>query len=203
MYNLIKINVEQGSLFSKAYGPLAQQYFSAGPLPPPLLHPLLGVERGILFHVHFWGEGGSSSTSTSGGVLFRVHFQGGSSSASTSGGSHVTYPIILLYTAIECPSASWAKFICDPPRVEQTDRQTRVKTLPSHTTWRAVITTGPHWIRKPVLVFDHLYLIRSYYIKVGHCWYMRSFFCSIVMHSFKLQFLSCNNLIMLMEPKIT
>ena len=25
-----------------------------------------------------------------------------------------------------------------PPRVEQTDRQTRVKTLPSRTTWRAV-----------------------------------------------------------------
>ena len=36
----------------------------------------------------------------------------------------MTYPIMLLYTAIECPSASWAKFTWDPP--EQTDRQTNM-----------------------------------------------------------------------------
>ena len=28
----------------------------------------------------------------------------------SGGGSHVTYPIMLLYTTIECPSASWVKF---------------------------------------------------------------------------------------------
>ena len=138
-------------LFSKAYRPLAQQYFSAGlvwslpwggvlfhyhfgggPLPPttsgggPLPPPLLGGGgggsssyhfQGVLFHYHFWGGGG---------VLFHHHF----------GGSHVTYPIMLLYTTIECPSASWAKFTWDPPRVGQTDRQTCVKTLPfPHTTY--------------------------------------------------------------------
>ena len=32
-------------------------------------------------------------------------------------GAHVTYPIMLLYTTIECPSASWAKFTSAPPRV--------------------------------------------------------------------------------------
>ena len=43
----------------------------------------------------------------------------------------MTYPIILLYTAIECPSASWAKFTWDPPPEldRQTDRQTQLKTL--------------------------------------------------------------------------
>ena len=97
-----------------------------GPLPLPLLGgplllPLLGgssstttsrgsssttTSRRVLFYHHFWG------------VLFHYHpggplplpLLGGSSSTTTSGGSHVTYPIMLLYTAIECPSASWAKF---------------------------------------------------------------------------------------------
>ena len=49
-------------------------------------------------------SGGSTSMFTSGGVHFHVHFQGG---------SHVNYPIMLLYTAIECPSASWTKFTWD------------------------------------------------------------------------------------------
>ena len=58
----------------------------------------------------------------------------------SGGGSHATYPIMLLYTAIECPSGSWAKFTWNlPPGVEQTDRQIRVKTLASRTTWQAVI----------------------------------------------------------------
>ena len=126
---------QQGSLFSKAYHPLAQQYFSTGPLPPPLLHPLLG--------------GGSTSVFSSGGGPLPCSLLGGSTSVFTSrgstsvfisSGSHVTYPIMLLYTTIECPSASWAKFTSDPPPgVEQTDRQTWVKTLASRTTWWAVI----------------------------------------------------------------
>ena len=146
---------KQESLFSKAYHPLAQQYFSAGPLPPPLLHPLLGgsismfTSRGPLPYSLL---GGPLLCSLLGGVHFHVHFQGstsvftsgGSTSMFTSGGSHVTYPIMLLYTAIECPSASWAKFTWDPPPPNKeldrlTDRQTLVKTLPSCTTWRAVI----------------------------------------------------------------
>ena len=174
------ISLKQGSLFSKAYRLLVQQYFSAGPL-PPLLHPLLG--EGVHFRVHFWGwgggggvgvgewgggllpcllPGGSTSMFTSGGggpllcsllgggwvsTSMFTSGGGGSTSVFTSGGGplpcsllggggpHMTYPIMLLYTAIECPSTSWAKFTWDlPPRVEQTDRQTRVKTLPSHTT---------------------------------------------------------------------
>ena len=120
------------AFFSKAYCPLASS-----------------TSQLVLFHHHFRGEGpllcpllggplpcpllegGSSSVSTSGGsssmstfgvvvlfpctllgrFLFHVHFWG----------SHVTYPIMLLYTAVEFPSASWAKFKWDPPRVEQTD----------------------------------------------------------------------------------
>ena len=61
----------------------------------------------------------------------------------TSRGSYVTYPIMLLYTAIECPSASWAKFTWDPPPEldRQTDRQTRLKTLPSRTLRMRVVKT--------------------------------------------------------------
>ena len=81
---------KQESLFSKTYRPLAQQYFSAGPLPPPLLHPLLGggstsvftsggggtLPCWVHFHVHFGGGGGSTSMFTSRGVHLHVHFQG-------------------------------------------------------------------------------------------------------------------------------
>ena len=52
-------------------------------------------------------------------------------------GSHVTYPIMLLYTTLECPCASCTKIHMDPPPPEldrQTDRQTRLKKLPSRTT---------------------------------------------------------------------
>ena len=84
--------------------------------------------------------GGYPSWSIQGGVHFCVHFWGESTSVFTSGGSHVTYPIMLLYTTIECPSASWAKFTWDPlpQRVGQTDRQTLLKTFPSFTTWQTV-----------------------------------------------------------------
>ena len=86
--------LKQGSLFSKAYHPLAQPYFSTGPLPPPLLAggPLLCPFLGVLFCINFFGESsststsrgsssmstswGSSSTSTSGGVLFCHHLWG-------------------------------------------------------------------------------------------------------------------------------
>ena len=90
-----------------------------------------GGGGGVLFHYHFQGGSsstttsrGSSSTNSSGGVLFHYHFWGvpfhyhfqvGSSSTTTSEGSPVTYPIMLLYNAIEHPSASWAKFTWDPP----------------------------------------------------------------------------------------
>ena len=125
----------------------------------------------VLFHhlfcIHFWGggqlpcslPGGPTSVFTSGGgVHFRVHFWEGSTSMFTSGvgvhfwgvhfcvhfggGVHVTYPIMLLYTAIEFLSASWVKFTCPPPQEfnRLTDRQTRLKTLPSRTLrMRAVI----------------------------------------------------------------
>ena len=85
---------------------------------------------GIHFHVHLWGgpllcslTGGSTSVFTSGGVHFCVHFWwgplpcsllGGPLPCSLLGGSHVTYLIMLLYTTIECPSTSWAKFTWDP-----------------------------------------------------------------------------------------
>ena len=125
---------QQESLFSKAYCPLAQQYFSAGvvwslplggPLPPPLLGVLFNHHfQGFLFCHHFQGdgedplllplEGGTSSTTTSRGGLFHHHFGGD--------GSHVTYPIMLLFTTIEFSSASWAKFTCPPPdKVGQKD----------------------------------------------------------------------------------
>ena len=69
---------------------------------------------------------GSTSMLTSGGPLPCLLLGGAlpcslpgwvrwSTSMFTSGGSHVTYPILLLYTTIECPSASWAKFTWDPP----------------------------------------------------------------------------------------
>ena len=165
---------QQGSLFSKVYRPLAQQYFSAGPLPPSSVStswgggastsmftlggPLPCSLGGVHFHVHFWGGGSTSMLILGGGPLpcsllggvhfcvhfwggvhFYVHFWGGSLLCSLLGGSHMTYPIMLLYTAIECPSASWAKFTWDPPPPHKeldrlTDRQTLVKTLPSRTT---------------------------------------------------------------------
>ena len=152
-----RIDDRQGSLFSKAYRPLASStsqlvlfhhhFWGGGPLPCPLL-------GGGLFHVHCWGggsssmsiSGGSSSMSTSWWVLFCVHFQGGSSSVSTSGGSHVTYPIMLLYITVECSSASWAKFTWNlpppPPEMNRlTDRRTLLKTLPSRTLRMWAVTT--------------------------------------------------------------
>ena len=141
----------EGSLFSKAYHPLTQQYFSAGPLPfwggGVHFHVyFLGVHFcfhfGGHFHVHFWGGGGVHFHAHFWGVHFNVHFWGGPLMCSLLGGSHVIYPIMLLYTTIEYPSASRAKFTWDPPRVGETDRQTRLKTLPSHTLhMRAVIMT--------------------------------------------------------------
>ena len=125
----------QESFFSKAYCPLAQHYFSAGlvwslPWGGFLFHYHLQGE--ILFHYHFWGgvlfhyyfQGGPLPLPLLGvlfhhhfwgGVLFHYHFLGGPLPLPLLGGSHVTYPIMLLYTAIECPSASWAKFTWDPP----------------------------------------------------------------------------------------
>ena len=109
--------------------------------------------QGVLFHVHFQGGplpcpllGGYSSMSTSGGVLFHVH----------SGGSHGTYPIMLLYTTIECPSASWAKFTWDPLGVEQTDRQTRVKTTFPH-----YVAGGKKYHSINLWVISHTSLILS------------------------------------------
>ena len=99
----------------------------------PLLCSLLGgpLPRSLL--------GGPLPYSLPGGVHFHVHFWG----------AHVTYPIMLLYTVIECPGALWAKFTWDPsPHKELdrlTDRQTLVKTLPFFTTWRAVINQGFHF----------------------------------------------------------
>ena len=73
--------------------------------------------EGVHFHVHFQGSisgGGSTSLFTSGeGVQFCVHFWVVHFHVHFWG-SHVTYPIMLLYTTIECPSASWAKFTWDP-----------------------------------------------------------------------------------------
>ena len=108
----------------------------------------------VLFHHHFWEGGGSSSVSISGefsslstsrgwgvlfhlhfwGVLFHVHFKGSFFHVYFWGGSHVTYPIMLLYTTIEHPSTSWAKFTWDPPppRVEQTDKHEWKHYLPTH-----------------------------------------------------------------------
>ena len=88
--------MQQESLFSKAYHPLAQQYFSAGLV---WSGPCLG---------------GSSSTTTS---------VGGGSSSTTSGGSHVTYPIMFLYTAyapLHCEQNSHGTPL---PQIEL-DRQT-------------------------------------------------------------------------------
>ena len=174
----------QGSLFSKAYRPLAQQYFSAGPLPPPLLHPLLGGP--LLCSL----PGGSTCIFTSGGShvtypimllytttdcpssswakftwdhpLLCSFLGGGSTSVFTSRGSHVTYPIMFLYTAIEFPSASWAKFTWDPtPEFNRlTDRQTRLKTLPSRTLrMRAVIT---YWNRLWIVICIKVYVHKHF-----------------------------------------
>ena len=127
----------QGSLFSKAYHLLAQQYFSAGPLPPSLLHPLFGgplLEGGPLpcsllggstsmfisgGSTSMFTSGGSTSVFTLGGPLL-CHFQGVHFHSHFWGlhfcvHFYVTYPIMLLYTAIERPSASWEKFTWDPP----------------------------------------------------------------------------------------
>ena len=73
---------------------------------PQLVHPEwegtpAGPSRGVPQLVH--PEGGPLPCS----IL------GGSTSMITSRGSHVTYPIMLLYTTIECPSASWTKFTWD------------------------------------------------------------------------------------------
>ena len=89
----------------------------------PLPCLLLGGSTSVLTS----GGGGSTSVFTSRGVHFCIYFQG----------SHVTYPIILLYTAIGM--LSWAKFTWDPPQVRQTDRQTQLKTLPSHTLCMQVV----------------------------------------------------------------
>ena len=112
-------------------GPLPCSLLGGGGGPLPCSLPVGSTSvftsggRGIHFHVQFWG-GGSTSMFTSWGVHFCVHFQGGSTSMFTSRGSDVTYPIMLLYTTIDCPSASWAKFTWPPPPKlnRLTDRQT-------------------------------------------------------------------------------
>ena len=124
---------KQMSLFPKAYHPLAQQYFSAGLV---WSLPWGGGRggRGVLFHYHF--QGGSSSATTSRGPLLLPLLGGPLLPPLPGGGSHVTYPIMLLYTAIEHPSASWAKFTSPPPpRVEQTDRQMCENITFPHTTY--------------------------------------------------------------------
>ena len=117
-------------------------HFWGGPLPCSLLGgPLLcSLPRGVPQPAGP-SRGGSTSMFTSGGFTsgggpLPCSLLGGSTSMFTSRGSHVTYPIMLLYTTIECPSTSWVKFTLTspPPPVEETDRQTLVKTLPSHTT---------------------------------------------------------------------
>ena len=142
---------QQGSLFSKAYHPLAQQYFSAGSLPPPLLHPLLGgctsmftsggplpcSLLGVHFHFHFWG---STSMFTSGGVHFCVHFQGVH--------FHVHFwgvpcdlsdnALLYCYRMPQCIMGIIHMGPAPPEFNRLTDKQTRVKTLPTRTTWRAV-----------------------------------------------------------------
>ena len=76
--------VKQGNLFSKAYRLLAQQYFSAGPLPPPLLHPLLGRGEGSLPCSLL--VGGPLLCSLLEGVHFHLHFMGGPFPSSLMGG---------------------------------------------------------------------------------------------------------------------
>ena len=99
--------------FFKGKPPTCQLMYGRGVVcwgVPWLVHP---GERGVPWLVHPKGGGplpcsllgGSTSMFTSGGDYFW-------------GGSHVTYPIMLLYTTIECPSASWAKFTWDPPPPE-------------------------------------------------------------------------------------
>ena len=57
------------------------------------------------------------------------------------GGSHVTYPIMLLYTTIECLSASWAKFKIHMGPPTELNRLTddTLKTLPSCTLHKQAI----------------------------------------------------------------
>ena len=146
-----KKQIRQGSLFSKAYRPLAQQCFSAGPLPPPLLHPLLGgspllcslLGEGVHFCVHFWG---STSMFTSGGVHFRVHFRGWSTSMFTS---RVGVYFCVHFWGDPFPCSLPVGCIMDkihmgpPQRVGQTDRQTNTcEKLPSRTTRWAVKIVG-------------------------------------------------------------
>ena len=76
--------------FFKAYRPLAQQYFSAG----------------LVWSLP-WGGVGPLPPPLLGG--------GGPLPPPLLGVSHVTYPIMLLYTTIEFLSASWAKFTWGPP----------------------------------------------------------------------------------------
>ena len=108
--------------------------------------------RGVHFCVHFWGGplpcsllGGPLPCSLlwgplpcsllrsplpcslMGGVHFHVHFQWGSTSMFTSGGSLVTYPIMLLYTALYNAPVHHGQNshgIPPPQRVGQTDRET-------------------------------------------------------------------------------
>ena len=90
----------------------------------------------VLFHhlfcIHFWGGpllcsllGGSTSMFTSRGDPLPCSILGGPLLCTLLGGSHVTHPIMLLHTAIECPSAS-QKGRMGPLPQSWTDKQTNM-----------------------------------------------------------------------------
>ena len=109
-----------------------------GPLPPPLLGRSSSTTT----------SGGSSSTTTSGGVLFHHHFQGVPCDL-----SHNALDVTCLLSRHQLMGLAWCSYLYTANPVHhgeghmgplwiELDRQTCVKTLPSHKPcMRAVIIT--------------------------------------------------------------
>ena len=116
--------------------------------------PCLG--GGVLFHYHFWWGGplpprflgGSSSTTTSRGVLFHHHFLWGPCDQ-----SHNALDVTCLLSRHQLMGLVWCSYLYTAAPVHHekghmgpslnrlTDRQTQLKTLPSHTMLLVVTNT--------------------------------------------------------------
>ena len=123
-----------GPLPCSFLGRFTSMFTSRGPLScSPPGGPLSCSPPGVHFHVHFWG--GPLPCSLLGGPLPCSLLKG-----STSGGVPCNLSHNALIYHYRMPQCIMDKIHMGPPphRVEQTDRQTLLKTLPSHTTLQVI-----------------------------------------------------------------
>ena len=138
-------SLSSGPLGEGVPGPHSPLLPRGGSMPSLSSGPLGGVQALTLLWSLQGGSRSSLSSGPSGGIQVLTllwSLKGGVQVLtllwSLRGVSHVTYPIMLLYTTKECPSASWAKFTWDPPPPPQswmdrlTDKHDWKHYLPAH-----------------------------------------------------------------------